>query len=280
MPINIAEAYLHGMEVRGQLNAAKERVAAERSHTAMEAQARADTNVREAAETNARIQTQKAYHDAELGLKQQQITAAAAKNEQQTRFAALKMAQQHAFNGAVASGMPVRDAMFKYPMASASAETGLERQEGIQHRADTRNQNVGAALDYRKQHDAEVANNKALGTTRESTTETIPAIEGSDAVPASTNWFGGVTAAVPAVAAQPARRITKSRIVPPGTTSDAVAPAAAAKSPHPEGTILVNKKTGARAIVKNGIPVPIDQAEATPAAETDDAEEEDQASTQ
>ena len=129
---DIAEAYLHGIEVARAGADARQRLALERTKIQQEAQARSAqlaqqtqaenaTNQRQMYEQQARLQTQAAYHDAEIALAQERINVHAQAAAEKSKAAALKMADQHGFADDLAKGMPIEQALYRHPNASPAS---------------------------------------------------------------------------------------------------------------------------------------------------------------
>lgn len=129
MPVDLGAEYLSGMRTAASIANERTRLSQERAHAEMEAQSHAAVENRLALENQARLQTVKAYHDAELGIRQQRLEQAAAINQQKVREEALKMADQHGFANDLASGMPIEQALFRHPrLSSPSAALAAHRQ--------------------------------------------------------------------------------------------------------------------------------------------------------
>lgn len=109
---DLAQDWLRGVALGQQAAEASQRLSAERERTAMEAQARAETLQRENAEQQQRIAVQKAYQDAQIGLRQQQLREVQQQNALKTRAAAMKLHQQTVFNKTYQDTGDVQKALF------------------------------------------------------------------------------------------------------------------------------------------------------------------------
>jgi len=115
---DIAGEYLRGLAIGQQASQAQQRLQAEMERTAMEAEVRANTLKQQALQDAQRIQVTKAYHDAEIGLKQQQLQEVAQVNAQKTRQAAVKLHQQTTFNRVYGETKDVQKALFASGMGT------------------------------------------------------------------------------------------------------------------------------------------------------------------
>ena len=118
---DLGEDYTRALQVGAQVKESKQRLAAEQQRTEMESQARAATLDREKQMESARLQTEKAYHQAQIGLRQQQLDQVAQVNAAKAKDAALKMADQQGFAKDLAGGMPIEQALFRHPRLSSPA---------------------------------------------------------------------------------------------------------------------------------------------------------------
>jgi hypothetical protein len=144
---DLASDWLRGVALGQQTAEASQRLQAEQTRTAMEAQARSQTLQREALEEQQRIAISKAYRDAEIGLRQQQLRQVAQINAEKTRQSAMKLHQQTTFNSVYKDTGDVQKALFASglgtPQNVLSARRDVEdlgakrlaqREEGLQLR--------------------------------------------------------------------------------------------------------------------------------------------------
>lgn len=117
---DLAQDWLHGVALGQQAAQASQRLQAEQARTAMEAEARSESLQRQMLEEQQRIAVSKAYKDAELGLRQQQIQAIQQQNAEKTRAAAMKLHQQTTFNNVYKDTGDVQKALFASGMGTPS----------------------------------------------------------------------------------------------------------------------------------------------------------------
>jgi hypothetical protein len=209
MPADLGSLYLQGLHTAASIASERQRIAAERQRTEMEAQARAATEQRISLESQAQLQTQKAYHDAQLSMRQHQLEQAAQINAQRTREAALKMADESGFADDIKKGMSIEAALYRHPRVSSPANVLQAHKQAL---------DLGSQrLELSKQRLAEKTQadqerQRRLGGSRESTTMEYPATPEVSAQSASSGFLGfGAHPAIAAVPGQPARKVTTVR---------------------------------------------------------------------
>jgi hypothetical protein len=114
-PADPASEYLKGLQIGASIAHENARLSQESARMTMEAQARQETARRESLMEQQRIDVTKAYQEAQAGLKKQQLQQAAQVNAQKTHAAAMLMAEEHAFAGDIAGGLPVEQAWLRHP---------------------------------------------------------------------------------------------------------------------------------------------------------------------
>lgn len=283
MAHDLAEAFLHGVSIAHEATQAKARLQQERAHVQMEAQARAQTQEQENLREHARLQTQSAYHDAQIGLAQQRLQQQAQQAQAKAKQAAMMMADQHGLAQDLFNGVPIEKALFNHPNANPSEAFRMADEQLREHGFDLQAQHLKQEAEKEKR-----LANPETKPTMETTTSIYPhqdAVEGTPATHSSLGgWWGKDAPAIPGTPYQPERRVTVRKPIgvptpeslspggaAPAAVPDAPLPPVSAKSPHADNTIVTNKKTGARAMVVNGQLVPIDQAAPNTVASTDDA---------
>ncbi len=138
------------MQTAASMVEARQRLAAERERTQMEAQASERAEQRMAMEATARRQTAQAYHDAQLALQQQRLQQAAQQHAAAAKQAAMKMADQHAFAQDLAGGMPIEQALYRHPTLS-SPSAAIAAHKDTLDLASQRLENNKRQLDLREQ---------------------------------------------------------------------------------------------------------------------------------
>lgn len=115
---DLAADWLHGVALGQQAAEARQRLQAEQTRTAMEAQARSESLQRQTLEEQQRIEVSKAYRDAEIGLQQQRLQQIQQQNAQKTWAAAVKLHQQTTFNKVYQDTGDVQKALFASGMGT------------------------------------------------------------------------------------------------------------------------------------------------------------------
>lgn len=206
---DLAGDYLRGAAIGAQLSESRQRLAAENNRVAMEANIRSQTLQQESLREQVRIQTQKAYHDSQIGLQQQHLAQIQQVNAMKIKQAAMKVAAQQKLNGLLRAGVPLDKALYQVPeLSSPTLINEIERQ-AQQHADSTRRMNLTES--------GQAIANKRLDnqTGLQTVTKEVDATEGKpavDAQPASSGILGfGAHPAIPGSAAVPAlpkRKIT------------------------------------------------------------------------
>lgn len=144
---DIASDFLRGVAEGGQLAAEKARLNQEAVRTQMEASARAQVQQQENLREQTRLMTEKAYHDAEIGLAKQQLDEAAMVNRAKLESTARKAMASQRLSTLLSQGVPIDQALLQVPeLATPQAIMNANRQ--VQDLA-------GQRLELRKQEFAE-----------------------------------------------------------------------------------------------------------------------------
>lgn len=112
---DVAADYAKGLALGSQVAEASQRLQAENTRTQMEAQARAQSLKREQTMQQQELATKKAYQDAQVGLKKQQLDQIGAMNAAKMKAAAGHIAALHKYGSLVGGGMSHQDALFQVP---------------------------------------------------------------------------------------------------------------------------------------------------------------------
>lgn len=257
---DVAGDYLKGVSIGASIAEARQRIAAEQTRTMMEAQARAVTNERETQLEQARLQTETAFKNEQLGLRKQQLEQAAQINAQRTRDAALKMADQHGFAADLKSGMPIEQALYRHPRLSTPSAAVAAHKAGL----DVSEERLQLSRDRLDLQQKEFERKRDAVKTEKIGTMDIP-------LPTPKGEFTG-----PTIKGVPLNSPVINQVMgtnaPAGTGTNYGARAtsgARGAMPFQEGQKVRNKKDGKTYIVKNGVPVAVD-------APSDEAPEEEQ----
>lgn len=144
---DIASDFLRGVAEGGQLAAEKARLNQEAVRTQMEASARAQVQQQENLREQTRLMTEKAYHDAEIGLAKQQLDEATMVNRAKLESTARKAMASQRLSTLLSQGVPIDQALLQVPeLATPQAIMNANKQ--VQDLA-------GQRLDLRKQEFAE-----------------------------------------------------------------------------------------------------------------------------
>lgn len=274
---DLAASFLHGLEIARAANDAKERLNLERRRVQLESQQRAQalqqestirqqTNERQDAEQQARLQTEAAYHDAEIGLAQQRLSDEQAVNAQRVHAAALKMADQHGFASDLASGVPIEQALYRHPNANPSS--AIAAHKSALNLAGDRVAIAQKNLDLRaRQLDQQDRSLKDR--------ENKPANPGHMTIPSDPKNPFGPALTVPVNS--PLINKIMGTNAPAGTGTN-FNPGGAAPPPAPaalpggftEGQTIRSKADGKLYTIKDGVPVPQDDAVPPQSSATDD----------
>lgn len=272
---NIAAEYLRGLEIGShisqqhrQLDFEREKLEqqANQAQAELESRTRAQMAVqeREAQESNARLQTAKAYHEAQIGLRKERLGQFAQANAQKTQQAATKMADQKGFADDLAKGLTVEQALFRHPSLTTPAmaisahkaandltqqkvDLSTRRLELAERTATDRENKPGkiGTLDIPIKQAGSTEWNvpQAKGIPLDS--PLINQLMGTNAPPGTgTNFVAGGNMPIPAPASAPVARA-----------------AAAPTSPFSEGATIRSKKDRKLYKVTNGVPVLVDEEE-------------------
>lgn len=115
---DIAGEYLRGLSIGSQVAESRARLQQQATHEAMQAQIQQQQLQQRSLEDAQRIQVSKAYHDAELGLKEQQLQQVQQLNAQKTKQAAMKLQAQSRFNQVYKETGDVQKALFASGMGT------------------------------------------------------------------------------------------------------------------------------------------------------------------
>lgn len=149
MPQDLAADYANGLRIGVSVAQERSRLAAEQARVNQETQARTEVEQQNATLRQQQLATQKAYHDEEIGLRQQQLEQVQQANAAKTRQAALKMADTAGFYKDLQAGVPMEQAIYKHPLATTpdaavsahgsdvAAKTAAER-IGLENRREAR----------------------------------------------------------------------------------------------------------------------------------------------
>jgi len=126
---DVAQEYSRGLSIGAGVAESQARLRAEPDRNAMEIAARKENLDRQMQMENARLETQKAYHDEQLGLRAQQLDEVASVNAQRTSQAAQKLAAQKKFSSLLQGGATVQDALTQVPeLATPQAMIAAHKQ--------------------------------------------------------------------------------------------------------------------------------------------------------
>jgi hypothetical protein len=275
-PPDIAGQYAHGLQLGVSLAQEQQRLAAEEHRTQMEAQVRQQSLQHETLMQQARLQTETAYHAAELGMQRDRLNQAAQATEARTAHAgavlaqrtkiqdaraaaaAAKMADQDGFAKDLAVGMPVEQALYRHPHLTTPAAaiqahkaaqdtTGerlelskrrLDLQERVLKARENRPGKIGSMDIPLPAGPGELSGPMLKGVPLDSAL--INQVMGTNA-PAGTGTNFSARAQSPAAA---------------GNATPAAQPAA--ESPFQEGAIVRHKKTGQQYMIVDGEPMPLE----------------------
>lgn len=144
---DIASDFLRGVAEGGQLAAERARLNQQAVNAQMEASARAQVQQQENLREQARLATQKAYQDAQIGLEKQRLDEATMVNKAKLESAARKAMASQKLSTLLAQGVPIDQALLQTPEL-ATPQNIMAANRQVQDLA-------GQNLEFRKQQFAE-----------------------------------------------------------------------------------------------------------------------------
>jgi hypothetical protein len=129
----------------------------------MEAQVRQQQIQRETTLQQQQLATQQAYHQAQIGLRSQALEQANQVNQFKMQNAARSMAANRGFEQAVQGGLPIEQALLKFPGANPSTVIAA-------HKADTDTAGASLALRQQEFQERQAKDAKGRGLTETMTT--------------------------------------------------------------------------------------------------------------
>lgn len=144
---DIASDFLRGVAEGGQLAAERARLNQQAVNAQMEASARAQVQQQENLREQARLATQKAYQDAQIGLEKQRLDEATMVNRAKLESAARKAMASQKLSSLLAQGVPIDQALLQTPEL-ATPQNIMAASRQVQDLA-------GQNLEFRKQQFAE-----------------------------------------------------------------------------------------------------------------------------
>lgn len=120
-PADPAGEYTRGLSIGVQVAGERARLQQESQRAQMETQARQAELQRQTQYEQARLATEQARVQAETGLRQQRLNQIAAENEQKTKAAAMKFADQRGYAQDLQGGMSHEQALYRHPLVMTPA---------------------------------------------------------------------------------------------------------------------------------------------------------------
>lgn len=174
-----AQIMLEAARLGQQVSQEKQRLQQEQVNAQMEAQARADAQQQENLRNQARIQTEKAYHQQEIQLRQQQLDQAAQVQAQKLKSAARTAMAHQKLNGLLQQGVPLEKALLQVPELATPQNLLESHKQGLDlgtQRLEQRKQEF-AEKQAENQRRADAAANKQVELGEETTEESTPSTD-------------------------------------------------------------------------------------------------------
>ena len=249
-----AGAYLHGLQIGTGVAEARARNQQQQAQSQMESSIRMQQIEKQSELQKARLQTEAAYRDTQLELRNRQLGQVEQMNAMRTQQAAMKLADQQKFSQLIGGGMSVREALAQVPsMATPQAVIGAEKQasdlEG--EKLDLRKQGAQLAADTLAQRQYEFEERQKRTSPKESMSigELVEARTRTDDAELKKQLDDIISKRV---TAEHTRMTGRDSLTPPPAPDSKKAPK------FKEGQLIRDSESGKLYRVKNGRPVPLD----------------------